>query len=52
MNTRLDAKAGSEIKIASDPHDWYVMDTDGKTYKCKYVAFADGFTSPPKPKNK
>ena len=52
MNTRLDAKEGSEIKIASDPHDWYVMDIDGKTYKCKYVAFGDGGVRAPEPKNK
>jgi hypothetical protein len=42
MNTRLDAKEKSEIKIASDSHDWYVMDIDGQTYKCKYVVFGDG----------
>ena len=48
MNTRLDAKEGSEIKIASDSHDWYVMDIDGKTYKCKYVVFGDGGVAPPK----
>ena len=47
MNTRLDAKEGSEIKIASDLHDYYLMDSDGKTYKCKYVAFGDGGVAPP-----
>jgi hypothetical protein len=52
MNTRLDAKEGSAIKIASDPHDWYVMDSDGKTYKCKYVVFVDGAAPAPQPKNK
>ena len=52
MNARLDVKVGSEIKIAPDSHDWYVMDTDGKTYKCKYVVFGDGAAPAPQPKNK
>ena len=50
MNTRLDAKEGSDIRYASDPHDYYVMDIDGNTYKCKYVGFSDGAMAAPKRK--
>ena len=42
MNTRLDVKEGSQIKVAFYLHDWYVMDSESKTYKCKYVVFVDG----------
>jgi len=52
MITLLKAKQGSEIKIASELRDDYVMDTDGKTYKCKYVVFVDGVAPAPPPKNK
>jgi hypothetical protein len=50
MNTRLNAKEGSEIKFASDPPDYYLMDSDGKTYKCKFVVF--GAPPPPLPQSK
>jgi hypothetical protein len=52
MNTRLNVKVGSEIKIASDLHDYYLMDGDGKTYKCKFVAFGERAAPAPQPKNK
>ncbi len=52
MNTRLHVNEGDEIKIASELHDYSLMDSDGKTYKCKYVAFADGGAISPQPKEK
>jgi hypothetical protein len=56
MNTRLDAKEGSEVKIALEGRGLslaaYLMDGLGKTYKCKYVVFGDGAVLKPPAKNK
>ena len=52
MDAQLRANEGSEIKTAFDGHDWYIMDNDGKTYKCKFVIFVDGPPPIPKPTKK
>jgi len=42
MNTRLDVKEGSEVKLSSEDHSHFIMDSDGKTYKCKFFDNIDG----------
>ena len=56
MNTQLDVMEGSDIKIALEGRGsslaGYLMDSLGKTHKCKQVVFGDWAVRKREPKTK